>query len=336
MFSAKVKQSALAYKQDPDKQERHDGNDDDEGELGMIEFLIRIIVFPFAVPIFMAYIYFFARGTPVAAELDALDAEDSGSDTSSEADILTAYDKSKGLVKMVYKFVCCRPDNVSEVANSNVLSYDAFMQQQKAAKRKEPKMKLYDNLPPYEVVVDVSRTDRVQIDKDGVFVRNIFVPLSDLATLEQLLIEIETDALHKEKSEGIEFDEWDDRVSVEGDTKVVIQELLEQARKKQGIQNSDKPLSHSANLKKERSGRHSPASLLSVDSGSPEKQSTSGVSPTSGTPGSSKKKPRKVPHVEGTPLRERMNMDAILDKGASVVDGPSIQTVPTGLLKAMQ
>ena len=92
----KVKQSALAYKQDPDKQERHDGNDDDEDELGMIEILIRIILFPFVC-------LFLWRTFTSSRERDARGSrvgcfgymDDSGSDTSSEADILSAYENRK-------------------------------------------------------------------------------------------------------------------------------------------------------------------------------------------------------------------------------------------------
>ena len=164
--------------------------------------------------------------------------------------------------------MCCRQDNVSEVANSNVLSYDAFIEQQKAAKKKEPKTKTYDNLPPYEVVVDVSRTDRVQIEKDGVFVRNIFVPLSDVATLEQLLLEIEANALDKENSEEIEFDEWDNSKSVKGDTKIGDNKSCCCFPKKQGLHIDDKPLHlpHSTTSNIKESSMQSPADSLSMDS----------------------------------------------------------------------
>jgi hypothetical protein len=343
MFSTKSKQSALAYKQDPDQQERHDGGDDDEDELSMLELFIRIVMFPIVVPVFMVYIYFFARGTPVAAELDALDTEDLYSDTSSNAEILTAFEKSKVLVRRVYKFLCCRPDSVSEVAKSNVLSYDAFMEQQKAAK-KEPKMKTYDNLPPYVVDTNVSRTDRLHVEKDGVFVRNLFVPLSDVATLEKLLLEIETSALEEEEHKGIEFDEWDQHQSVKGDTQAVIKGLLEQAKQKQGVYTIEKSQTEPTDLKKNailKNGKQSSAdrgsSSVSIAPGSPEGGLNSGASTIPGTPGSSsKRKPKKAPHAEGTPLRERINMDVVLDRGAPTVDGPSIEAVPTDILKAMQ
>jgi hypothetical protein len=333
MWNATKKKSGLAYKQD-DKQQAGQDGEDDEDELGMLEIFARIILFPFAVPVFMVYIYFYARGTPIASELDALDGEDSGSDTSSEAEVLTAYDRSNQFAKRVCKFLCCKADTASETAKSSVLSYDAFMeQQQKKNKKPSPKKKAHDNMPPYEVVTNVARTDRLEIEKDGVFVRNIFVPLTDVATLEQLLSEIETAALQEEESRGFEFDEWGHKTSVKGDTKAVIEELLAQAKKKQGIHMGDKSTSLPASPSKKTAGVGAEGRQ---NNGSPNKQSRSGVRDSPGTPGSSsKKKPRKAPHAEGTPLRDRMNMDAVLDRGAVVVDGPSIEVVPTGLLRAM-
>ena len=343
MWTGKKKQSSLAYKQDDAKELGGDAENDDDDELGLFEIMARLLIFPFAVPVFMIYVYFYARGTPIAAELDALDHGDSDSDASSEADYHTAFDRSKMLAKSMYKFLCCKKDVASEVASSNVLSYDAFMAQQEKAKgemnavTKAPK-KSFDSLPPYEVVTDVSRTDRPEIDEDGVFVRNIFVPLSDVTTLEKLLQDIETAAIQEEEARyNGEYDDWERRESVKGDTKKVILELLEQARRKQGVHADERKVANLSTKKKEpQQSTASPGSKKQVVTKPSALAASDSPQPAPGTPGSSKKqKPKKQGHAEGTPLSERMNLDAVLDGEGALVDGPSIETVPQGLMRAM-
>ena len=68
------KKGSLAYKnqRDHDK-DGTDGNEDDE--MGPLSLLIRILLFPFVIPVLIYYVLFHARGTPIAAELDDIDNE---------------------------------------------------------------------------------------------------------------------------------------------------------------------------------------------------------------------------------------------------------------------
>ena len=48
-----------------------------------------------------------------------------------------------------------------------------------------------ESLEPYIAAVDVARSDQLLFEENGVFIRNIFVPLTDVTTLEKLLKQIE-------------------------------------------------------------------------------------------------------------------------------------------------
>ena len=181
--------SSLAYK----KEENDNQEEDIEDEMGLLEFLARIILFPIAVPIFMIYITFFARGTPIAAELDFLDAESDGS-FESEEDYITNWERAISASKALLALICCKKNaNIAFGAVNESFSYEAFMSQKQSKIVSSNVTK--PNTYKYEPAVDVARTDRVEYEEDGVFIKNFWVPLNDIKTMETLLGDMEKEAL---------------------------------------------------------------------------------------------------------------------------------------------
>lgn len=76
--SVRGEKTSLSYKHDDNNQNQ---DSDNEEELSAISLLLRIILIPLVLPFFMCYVYFYARGTPIAAELDEIEAENSDSDS---------------------------------------------------------------------------------------------------------------------------------------------------------------------------------------------------------------------------------------------------------------
>lgn len=316
MFKKEVISSQLAYKKDSDA---HQDEEDEPEEMGVFQILGRILILPIAVPVFMVYITFFAKGTPIASELDNLDNESDDESYSSDDDYRTTWEQAVMAATVFQAYICCKKTtNTALDASHNSLSYEAFMTQKSHGKIEDKIAKLYK----YEPVVDVARTDRIDFEEDGVFIKNLWVPLNDIETMERLLEEIENQALQEE--DETERDEWDARPSVKGEAKKAVQDLLHKAKNRQGIYPNSllkkKTMSSKVDSNKVVSpGKSSPSSA----SPSPAVTSTNTISTPQSSSGTIKKnKPKKVPYAEGTPLSERMNIDHVAS--SHQVDGPSV------------
>lgn len=325
----KVTTSALAYK----KEENEAQDEEDDEEMGLLDLLGRIILFPLVVPIFMVYITFFARGTPIAAEIDNLDSEsESEASYNSEDDYLSNWERAVRATKVLHAYLCCKKNaNIALDASNKSLSYEAFMSR-KQDKMEPPQTTKVQNTYKYEPVIDVARTDRVEFEEDGVFIKNLWVPLNDKKTMETLLGEIEKQALLEEEAQ--DRDEWQSTPSIKGEARKVIEDLLHKAKNREGIHPSSPSKQKNLSVKPgSKVPRKSPTTSPNPTAGGATSPSITEISANMSTPSAKKKsKPKKTPLPEGTPLSERMNLEQVAS--AHQVDGPSVDLhVPEGLMK---
>ena len=328
MFKKDTISSQLAYKKDSDA---HQDEEEEAEDMGLFQILGRILIIPIALPVFMVYIAFFAKGTPIASELDNLDNESDQESFNSEDDYRTIWEQAMMTATAFQAYMCCKKTtNAAFDASHNSLSYEAFMNQKSQGKLEDKIAKLYK----YEAVVDVARTDKMEFEKDGVFINNLWVPLDDKETLEKLLNEIENQALLEEGE--IERDEWHTRPSVKGEARKTVQDLLEKAKNRQGIhQNSRKQKSSHAKDNNKLTDSPGKSFSASAASRSPTDIGADAMITPKSCGSTKKSKPKKVPHAEGTPLTERMNIDHVAS--SHLIDGPSVDLhVPEGLRRAMQ
>ena len=323
--------SSLAFMKVDTNNGDDDNDNQEENEMNIVSIIIRLVLCPIFVPIFMLYIFCWARGSPIAAELDSLKFDEDNTFDEDEDEDTDIRDKDcVGIIRAIIRWFLCRPPPPKIVTEDPYkLSYENFLvrQQLKEANKKE--------IVPYKVDVHVSRTDKVVFPFDGVFVKNQFIGLTDIEGLQSALTELEEELIeaHKNSQDLIvadaEQDEWGDVPAIIklGDSKKLLQTLLKQARQGEELIKSkknpytiQKRSGSQADLKNE-----APTVILPADSDnslSPTPAAATVVTPIS------KNKPKKAPVPAGTPLEERMNFNVAVNV---YVEGPSLEHTPSSI-----
>ena len=176
----------LAYKNND--QNNQGENNEEESELEPLGYLGRLLLFPVAVPVFMFYIAFYARGKPIASELDEIDDVSDDSDSDDDSEISVDKNTWKYAMRTARRFFTCQKEDELKI-DPYAISYENFLHRQQLKSQQKK------NIAPYKISTDVARTDLVKFPHDGVFIKNIFVKLSDTETLKKMLEEIEEEAL---------------------------------------------------------------------------------------------------------------------------------------------
>ena len=297
-----------------------ENNDNDEGEpdkrepLNKLGVLLRIIICPLFVPIYIIYIFLIAKGAPIAAELEAVDEAMEDSDDEDDSNGKFGLLHSIGRWILGIKDPKKKDDPFKE-------TYEKFLARQ--MKQRSHKVQL----APYIVATDVARTDKVQFPYDGVFIHNMFIDINDSETLESMLQQLEKDLLAEKNASDMEeeTDEWSNTPTgvTAGDSKILLQHLLSQAKLGQRkLQQGETPYAQRRRAQVSEETKSEAEAADGVDT-TPSKSAAGAESKSTG-----KNKPKKAPVPEGTPLLERMNLAVALN---IAVEGPRLDSAPTAI-----